>query len=146
MLDEANETFNVNLSGAANASIIDSQGVATINDNDPTPSLTINNVSVTEPDSGTVAMVFTVTLSAASGRSVSVSYQTASGTATTILDYTSTSGTLTFSPGQTTRTISVSVRGDNSQESNETLFVNLSSPSNVTIADSQGQGTIVNDD
>jgi ribosomal protein L35AE/L33A len=147
-LDEANETFVVNLSGATNATIADAQGVGTITDNDATPSLAINNVSTTEPDTGTVAMVFTVTLSAASGRTVTVQYATANGTATTAnLDYTAIPlTTLTLPVGVTTQTLSVLIRGDAVAEGNETLLVNLSSAVNATIADTQGVGTIVNDD
>lgn len=145
MLDEDNETFFVNLSSAANATIARSQGRGTINDNDPTPSLVINDVSATEGNSGTQNFTFTVTLSAASGRTVTVNCATASGTAvagtTGNADYIASSGTLTFSPGTTTRSIPVAVRGDTTAEPNETFFVNLS-----TIADSQGRGTILNDD
>jgi hypothetical protein len=145
-LDEENETFVVNLSGATNASIADSQGFATITDDDASPSLVINNTSVAEGNSGTRNMTFTVTLSAASGREVRVNYATQSGTATVLLDYFSTSGTLVFAPGVTSMTINVSVRGDNTNENNETVLVNLTSPVNVTIADSQGVGTIVDDE
>jgi uncharacterized protein (TIGR03437 family) len=145
-LDEPNETYFVNLSNASNGTILDSQGQGTINDNDPTPSLTINDVSVSEGDSGTKALDLTVTLSAASGQTVTVDYATADGTATAGSDYQSTSGTLTFNPGQTTQTISVIVNGDTTFEQNETFFVNLTTPINATILDNQGQGTITNDD
>jgi hypothetical protein len=145
-LDEDNETLNVNLSGVSNATIADSQGVGTINDNDPTPSVTINDISVTEVDSGTIAATFTVTLSAASGRTVTLSYATANGTASSATDYIAASGTVTFNPGITTRTITVSVRGDTTNENNETFFVNLTNPTNATIADSQGRCTIVDDE
>ncbi|HEV7373595.1 MAG TPA: Calx-beta domain-containing protein [Pyrinomonadaceae bacterium] len=145
-LDEPNETYFVNLSNALNGTILDSQGQGTINDNDPTPSLTINDVSVSEGDSGTKALDLTVTLSAASGQTVTVDYATADGTATAGSDYQSTSGTLTFNPGQTTQTITVIVNGDTTFEQNETFFVNLTAPINATILDNQGQGTITNDD
>jgi hypothetical protein len=145
-LDEANETFVVNLSGATNATIADSQGVGTITDNDATPSLVINNVSVTEGNTGTQNAVFTVTLSAASGQTVTVNYATANGTATAGSDYVARSGTLTFNPGTTTQTIPVTVNGDTVVEANETFVVNLSGATNATIADSQGVGTIVNND
>ena len=150
LLDEANETFFVDLSGAINATIADSRGVGTITDNDPLPSLSINDVSLTEGNSGTKAFTFTVTLSPASGRTVTVNFVTANGTARAgtfgSADYVGTSGTLTFSAGSTTRSVTVSVRGDTTRESNETFFVNLSGALNATIADSQGLGTIVNDD
>jgi len=145
-LDEANETFNVNLSSAVNATIADSQGVGTITENDPTPSLAINNATVTEGNSGSVSATFTVTLSAASGQTVTVNYATASGTATSGSDFTSTSGQLSFTPGQTSKTITVPVLGDTRDEPNETFNVNLSSAVNATIADSQGLGTINDDD
>jgi len=99
-----------------------------------------------EGNSGTTPFVFTVTLSAASASTVTVNYATADGTATAGSDYLATSGTLTFNPGVTTQPITVSVIGDTTVEPNETFFVNLSSPSNATIATGQGTGTIVNDD
>ncbi len=143
---EANETFFVNLSVPSNATIADGQGQGTIV-NDDLPALSINNVTVTEGNMGTTtAARFTVTLSAPSGQTVTVQYDTADGTATAGTDYTSTSGTLTFSPGTTIQTLSVTVNGDNVKESPETFFVNLSSASNATIATARGRGTIANDD
>src|SRR3990170_4644268 len=70
----------------------------------------------------------------------------ANGTAASGIDYAATSGTLTFDPSMTTRTISVAATGDATFEQNETFFVNLSLPTSATIADPQGTGTIVNDD
>jgi subtilisin family serine protease len=110
------------------------------------PSLTIDNVTVTEGDSGTTNADFTVTLSAPSLQTVTVNFATADGTASSSSDYGAVSGTVTFTPGQTTQTITVAVNGDTSSEATETFFVNLSAASNATIADSQGQGTIQNDD
>ena len=121
-LDEPNETFLVNLSGATQATIADGQGLGTITDNDPTPSLSISDVTVTEGDGGTVDAVFTVTLSAASGQTVTVDYATADQTALSPGDYTATSGTLTFTPGQTTQQITVAVQGDTLDEPNETFW------------------------
>ena len=146
LLDEANETFTVNLANAVNASIADNQGVGTINDDDPLPALTINDVSVTEGDSGTVAATFTVSLSPLSGRSVTVNYATVNNTAVAPGDYTATSGTLTFAPGQTTQTVTVLVNGDLLAEVNENYFLDLTNAGNATIADSRGVGTIIDDD
>src|SRR5207249_3985573 len=108
-------------------------------------SLSINDVTITEGNTGTTAAVFTVTLSTASSQTVTVNYATADGTARAGSDYTGTAGTLTFAPGVTTQTLTVAVLGDTRNEANETFFVNLT-PSNATIADGQGQGTILNDD
>ncbi len=148
LIDELDETFKLVLSSPTNATIATGAGtgIGTIKDND-TATISINNVSVTEPDSGTVAMTFTVKLSLASSRTVSVKYQTANGTAVAPGDYTAKAlTTLSFSPGVTSLTLTVLVKGELVVEPNETLFVNLSSPVNATISDSQGQGTIVNDD
>jgi ribosomal protein L35AE/L33A len=145
-LDEPNETFVVNLSGAVGAGVSDSQGVGTINDDDPSPSLRIDNASLTEGSSGTANMNFTVTLSAASGQAVTVNYATANGTATQPADYSSRSGTLTIAAGTTTQTISVPVVGDTMDEPNETFVVNLTNASGATIADNQATGTITDND
>lgn len=146
LLNEPSETFFVNVTNVVNAVVVDGQGVGTIVNDDPLPSLSINDVTVVEGNSGTVNAVFTVTLSAASGQTVQVNFATADGTATQPADYTNTSGTLTFTPGQTTRTITVPVIGEIVPEANETFFVNLSGATNSTISDNQGLGTITNDD
>jgi hypothetical protein len=120
--------------------------VGTIVDDDVTPSLVINDVSQVEGNSGTSVFSFTVTLSAASGQTVTVNYATANGTAIAGSDYNAASGTLTFAPGATTQTIAVAVRGDTTPESNETFTVNLSGAVNASIADASGTGTIINND
>ncbi len=103
--------------------------------------------SVAEGNTGTATLGFTVTLSAPSGQTVTVGYATANGTATIADgDYLAASGTLTFAPGVTTQPVNVTVNGDVKAEPNETLLVNLSVPTNATILDSQGTGTITNDD
>jgi hypothetical protein len=112
----------------------------------PPPSLTIGDVTITEGNTGTRAATFTVTLSAPSNQPVTVAYATANGTATAGGDYSATSGMLTIPAGQTTGTITVVVNGDRLAEPNETFFVNLSNSTNATIADSQGQGTIMDDE
>lgn len=145
-LNEPSETFFVNVTNVVNAVVVDGQGVGTIVNDDPLPSLSINDVTVVEGNAGTVNAVFTVTLSAASGQTVQVNHATADGTATQPSDYTNTSGTSTFTPGQTTQTVTVPVVGEIVPEANETFFVNLSGATNATIADNQGVGTITNDD
>jgi ribosomal protein L35AE/L33A len=145
-LDEVNETFSVNLSNASNATIADAQGTGTITDDDPLPALTVNDVSRDEGNSGAVAATFTVTLAPASGRTVTVEYATQNGTATAGVDYQATSGTLSFAAGETTKTITVLVNGDLADEADETFFLNLTNPVSATIADTQGSGTIIDDD
>src|SRR5678815_426860 len=101
LLDEANETYFVNLTNPTNATIADNQGLGTITDNDPLPSLSINDVTVTEGNTGTVNANFTVSLNAPSGRPVTVDFATANGTAQAPGDYLAGSGTVTFAAGQT---------------------------------------------
>ncbi|PYS46371.1 MAG: hypothetical protein DMF68_19405, partial [Acidobacteria bacterium] len=97
------------------------------------PDITINDVTLTEGDTGTKTVDFTVTLSAASTQTVTVDYSTADGTATAGSDYQSTNGTLTFNPGDLTRTITVTIIGDTTDEPNETFFVNLTNASKAII-------------
>lgn len=144
---EPNETFFVNLSNATGgATIADAQGVGMIQ-NDDTTALAINNVSLSEGNSGTKSFVFTVTLTNPSASNVMVNYATANGTATAPSDYTTVPTTmLTFTPGQTSKTVTVNVVGDMTKEANEAFVVNLSSAVGATIVDAQGVGTILNDD
>ena len=110
------------------------------------PSLSINDATVTEGNSGTTTATFTVTLSAASASAVTVNYATADGTATAGSDYVAGSGSLILAAGETSKPIPVTVNGDTTVESDETFTVNLSGASGATIADAQGVGTIANDD
>src|SRR5262249_39441562 len=87
-----------------------------------------------------------VTLSARSTETITVAYATGDGTATAGSDYQAASGTLTFAPGETRKTVTVPVKGDRVGEPNETFLVTLSSPTHANIGDSQGVGTIVDDE
>lgn len=112
------------------------------------PELSIGDVSLPEGDSGTTAFVFNLTLSAGSSQAVSVTYDTADGTATVAdNDYQPVSGgVVNFPIGSTSQPLTIDVVGDSRIESDETFFVNLSGPVNTLMADNQGLGTIVNDD
>lgn len=147
-LDEPTEFAVLTLTNATGSGSLGSQVQASLEvvDNDPTPSLRINDVSVTEGDSGTVNAVFTVTLAAASSFTVTANYATADSTATAGSDYQSASGQVVFSPGDLTKTITVTVNGDTVPEVNENFFVNLTNVSFAGIADGQGIGTILSDD
>jgi len=111
----------------------------------PLPSISIANTSLVEGNAGAQTATFTVSLSAVSSATVTVQYATADGTATAGSDYSATSGTLTFAPGETQKTIVVPVSGDTIAEPDETFLVNLSNPTNATVG-GQGTGTIQNDD
>ena len=113
----------------------------------PPPTISINDASVTEGNTGTVIATFTVRLSQPSGQTVQVNYATANGSAkTSDNDYVARSGLLVFAPGETSKTIEITIKGDTRKEQNETFYVNLSLASGGTISDSQGTGTILNDD
>ena len=145
--DEPDETVIADITGVTNATESGTQQVTvTITDDDAPPSLSVSDPSVAEGNSGTASLTFTVTLSAASGKTVTVDYATADGTATSGSDYTAKSGTLTFAPGETTKTVTVTVTGDTTTEASETVLLNLSGAVNATISDNQGSGTITNDD
>ena len=145
-LDENDETLHVDLTTPSGGIITDNQGVGTITDDDGSPTISVNDVTVTEGNSGTTPATFTVSLSQASGRTVTVAYATSDSTATQPSDYASTSGTLTFNPGDTSKTVTVNVNGDTTVEPDEAFHLDLSSPTNATTSDALGVGTITNDD
>jgi Ca2+-binding RTX toxin-like protein len=141
---EGNETLTLNLSGASGGTgILRATGTGTIFNDD---GLSIADASVTEGNSGTVLVPVTVTLSAPASGAVTVAYTTQDGTATAGVDYVATSGTLVFAAGETSKTISVAVKGDTQFEGNETFRVLLSSPSGSALVDGSATVTIQNDD
>jgi Calx-beta domain-containing protein len=145
-INESNETFNVNLSNASGGTIGDALGVGTITNDDAQPTISINDVAVTEGTSGTTVAVFTVTLSAPSGQTVTVGYAIADGTAVAPGDYATASGTVSFVPGEAAKPVNVSVKGDTIDEGDEIYRLDLSGATNASIADAQGIGTITDDD
>lgn len=112
----------------------------------PPPAISISDATVTEGNSGLTSATFNVTLSSTSSQNVSVNYATASNTAVSGSDFFTASGTLTFTPGQLSKPVTVQVIGDTVVEPDEFFFVALSSPVNATISDPNGVGTILNDD
>ena len=143
-LDELNGTFSLNLSGVTGgATIADAMGVGTIVDDDAGPVFSINDASATEGG----GLVFTVTKTGATSVTYNVSGGTADGSAVAGADYIAVSGTLTFAPAETSRTIVIDGIQDSMDEPNETFNLNiLSSDPGSTIGDGQGAGTIVDDD
>ena len=125
ILDEDDEAFAVNLSSPTNATIADGAGTGTITDNDPVPSFSINDASRTE---GSAVSGFLISLSAPSGRSVTVTYTTLDGTAKAPGDYTAKTANVTFTPGQTSKSVSISTVQDTVDEDDETFTVRLSNP------------------
>ena len=111
------------------------------------PTLSVTSPKVAEGNTGgTNTLDFVVTLSAASTQTVAVNYATAAGTASEGSDYAKATGTLTFLPGETSKTVKVAVIGDTVVEGDETLTLKLSSPVGATLKADTGTGTITNDD
>ena len=159
-LDEPDETFTVRLSNPGNATLENQEGVGTITEDDlrtsrPTirdsradslrPTLRIDDAAPVAEASGAAA-VFTVTLSGANSQDVTAAYATSNGTAVAGSDYTATSSTLTIQAGARTGTIQVPILDDSVDEPNETFTVRLSNPTNATILDDEGVGTIADND
>jgi hypothetical protein len=111
-----------------------------------TPTIRVENTSVVEGNSGFSTAQYPVNLSHASLLTVTVNYQTFSGSARDGRDYVSASGTLTFAPGETSKTVNVQVVGETSKEKDETFSLRASAPTNATIARAEGIGVIVDDD
>src|SRR5438105_5439434 len=109
------------------------------------PSVSIDDVTVTEGNTGTTSASFTLTLSYAYGTPITVHYQTADVSATAPSDYTAASTDVTFAAGVTSMTIPIAVTGDRTPEPTETFKVNLTT-SDAFIGNGQGVGTILDDE
>jgi hypothetical protein len=113
----------------------------------PVPAtMSIGDRSTLEGNKGSTKMTFGVSLANASDGVITVSYRTVAGTALTKSDYTAVTGTLTFQPGETSKSITVSVKADRGVEADETFTVELFNVAGTTIADGVATGTIRNDD
>ena len=148
-LDEPDETFFLELTAATGATIDDGEGIGTILDDDPPPTVLVPaTLSVPEGQIGDTSFAaVNVTLSAPSGRDVAVNWATADGTATeTDADYTGDSGTLQFAPGETEHVLLIPVIGDLSNEADETFTVTLSLPVNANLGNATDTVTIVDND
>jgi predicted extracellular nuclease len=145
---EGNETFTVTVTNVTGATPGDTIATGTINNDDAAPAITIGDVAVLEGDAGTQVMTFTVLLSAPAPGSVTVDFTTNDSSATVgDADYVANSGTVTFVPGDTSETISVTINGDTNIEGDEQFFVDLSNPTGgATISDNQALGVIKSDD
>lgn len=146
-LDEANETFRVTLSTPTGGATLGVPATAkvTITDNDVQPTVEFSAAAANGSEAVTPA-VFTVTLAAASAKTVKVNYATAGNTATAGSDYSTTAGTLTFNPGVTSRTISVPITNDPAVEGDEAFSVTLSDPLNATLGTTITQTYTINND
>jgi uncharacterized repeat protein (TIGR01451 family) len=142
---EPAETLFVNLSSPSNALISVAQARGRILNDDPPPSLFIDDVSVTESAAGmSTNAVFTVRLEGLTALPASVNFATSDGTAISGSDYVPQSGVLTFAPGVSNQTISVSIPGHSLFKSNATFSVILSSVSGARIGRSAAICTIEN--
>ena len=140
--DEPTETFAMTLSFAANATIDAATADGTVIDNDGAPQLSIVGAAGGEGD----VVDFVVTLAGSSAQTVTVSYGTKDGTAVAGEDYQASEGVLTFAPGESSGTVSVSLVDDSVHEPTETFTVTLSSPENADIALAGAVGRIADDD
>ncbi len=146
---EANETYFFNVSNVTAATVTRGQAVGTIVNDDVAalPTLSINDVTVTEGNSGTSLATFTVSLSALSSSNVTFDIASADGTATAGSDYVALAlAGQSIPAGTASKSFNVTINGDTTVEANETFSVNLANATNATIARGTGIGTINNDD
>jgi sugar lactone lactonase YvrE len=142
------ETFSLSLSNPTGADahlLFPNSTTISIFDNEQFPRISSQNTTVNEVSNGNTSIAnVTVRLNNSSVQPVSVNYATANGTAIAGADYQATSGTLTFAPNESVKTIPVTIYGDSNFESNETFTVNLTNPVNGNILIPQATVTIVN--
>jgi hypothetical protein len=133
-VDELDETVNLALSNpTGSAALGTAAATLTITDDDPTPSLRFTRTTASAREQAGM-VTLTVSLSAASGRPITVDYATAGGTATAGADFTQTMSTLIFAPGQRSRTITVPVTNDTGDEPTETFQVTLANPAGAMLS------------
>ena len=143
---EADETFEVVLGAPTGANLARGSATVTIT-NDDLPTVSIGSASTTEGNTGTKSVTLTVTVGAGATAPVTVSVSRTGGTATSGTDFTAFSPvTLTFAVGETSKTVTVVVRGDTTRESDETVVFGLSAVSGATLGAATGTLTIVEDD
>ena len=147
---EGMETFLLNLSTPTNATIARAHAHVTIIDNDTvvaTPQLFVRGAVVDESaGTASIPVLMGGPRGQRSNKTVTVDYATADGTATAGTDYTATSGTLSFAPGQTVRTVVVPITNDTAREQTESFRVTLATPLNATIGDATGTVVIGGND
>ena len=142
-LVELNETIFVTLSNPTNATVAPPATVTILDDDPPTVSFATNNFRIDETAG---AATVTVTLNAPSGLTPTINYATSNGTATAGIDYAAVSGTLTFTPGQTSATFQVPIINETTNEPSETVLLYLSHPTNALLgAQSSATLTILDD-
>ena len=141
-VDEPDESFSLTLSNGTNANISVGAAVGTIVDTDAAPGLSVTGDE--DVEGGTVE--FVVVLDRPSARSATVVYETRDGSAEVGVDYEFASGSLTFAPGDTVRTVAVSLLDDAIDEADETFALALASPVNATLATPSADATIVDND
>ena len=141
-LDEPDESFELRLTDAQNATVGPVPAVGRILDDDDPPSLSAQGGTAVEGSDVT----FTVSLSAPSGRSVSVKYRVRGASAAESLDFSRVSGTLTFAPGDVTKAVDVTVADDRLDEAEESLELLLSEPLNASIDSASAVGSIIDND
>ena len=134
--------FTLTVRASDGSETADTTVTVNVTDVNDTPAIRVADAEATEGDD--TEMLFRVTLENASTGTVTVNYATADGTAKAGEDYTATSGTLTFAPGETEKTVSVTILDDTVEDSGETFRLVLSDPSGATLADSEAAGTILN--
>jgi hypothetical protein len=141
---KADTNFYLNLSAPTNAVLSNSYyGLGTILNTAVLPGLSVGDVTIPRPTSGSSSAVFTITLAPASPNTVTVGYATSDGTAVASTDYTSTSGTATFSPGQTSKQVTVPVLANSAHTNNLYYYLNLSAPVDAQLLRSYGIGYLV---
>ena len=139
---EPDESFEIVLSSPVNATLASGVATGTIRDNDTAPTLSVSGATGEEGGEA----VFAVTLAGTTSLTVSVRYSTLEGTARAETDYGTSTGSLTFAPGETSRTVSVALRDDVTDEPDETFYLQLRSPANATVVTDTGTGTIRDND
>jgi len=145
-IDEIDEAFTIHLANPSNADILNNNGTGIITNDDLPPTITVQDLTLVEGDSGSREATFTLALDATSDKEITIDYSTVDGTAIAGDDYEAIAGTLTFAPGEISKIVSVLVNSDTLDELDEAFFLQLDNAVNSVIDRDQVTVTITNDD
>ncbi len=144
---ESDETVALTLATGTGYTVGTTTAVTGTITNDDLPSINLSPSSQTVVEGLTSPqnLSYTVSLSGSSTQTITVQYSTANGTALAGSDYTATTGTLTFTPGVTSQTISIPILNDSVNEANETFTLKLTSPTNAILGGTATVTTTITD-
>ena len=143
-VQQAARTFSLSLSAPSGATVFRTTGTGVILDDDLIPAVSVLDGVILRPTSGNATLKFNVSLSSASPNTVTVPFNTSNGSAVATVHYTSASGTLTFTPGQLSQNVSVTILPNAANDVDRSFTLSLGTATNAFVPTTSAVGLILN--